>query len=166
MAPSPIQTILVPTDFSEPTREVMEFAVYLAKTFRAKLMLLHVFQTLPLAEAVNWLDTVAPPVAESGLWEQLKTAAQQQMARLKEKYQNAGVELETRLVDGVPFVEIIRLAKEEKIGLILMGSHGHTGVRHLLIGSVAEKVVRKATCPVLVVKPQNFHFEMPGDKDS
>ena len=159
-----IKTILVPTDFSEPTRQVMDYAVYLAQTFGARLILVHIFQTLPLTEAVNWLDTAAPPAAESGLWEQLKAAAETQMARLKEKYSEAGVEIETRVAEGVPSVEIIRLADREKVDLIAMGSHGRTGVRHLLIGSVAERVVRKAPCPVFVIKPKNFNFEMPTEK--
>jgi nucleotide-binding universal stress UspA family protein len=164
MAAPQIKTILVPTDFSEPTREVMEYAILLARTFGAKLILLHVHQTLPLTEAVNWLDMGVPPVAETELWKQLKAAAEKQMARLKEHYQDAGVDLEARVIEGVPFVEIIRFADHEKLDLIVMGSHGLTGVRHLLMGSVAEKVSRKASCPVLVIKPKDFNFEMPGDQ--
>ena len=159
-----IKKILVPTDFSEPTREVMEYALLLARSFQAKLLLLHVHQVVPITEAVTWLEMGVPPVPEPGLWEQLKEAAQKQMARLCEIYRDAGVELEGRVIEGVPFVEIIRETEREKADLIVMGSHGRTGVRHLLMGSVAEKVSRKAACPVLVIKPKDFKFEMPGEK--
>ena len=159
-----IKKILVPTDFSEPTREVMEYALMLARSFSAKLLLLNVHQVIPITEAVTWLEMGVPPVPETGLWEQLKEAAEKQMARLKELYQDAGVDLEARVIEGVPFVEIIRFADREKADLIVMGSHGRTGVRHLLMGSVAEKVSHKATCPVLVIKPKDFKFEMPGEK--
>jgi universal stress protein A len=159
-----IKTILVPTDFSEPTRDLLDYAVWLGRTFQARLILLHVLQTMPLAEAVNWLDGVAPPTGEVALWEQVKTASEQQMARLKELYASSGVEIAVQVKEGVPFVEIIRTAEREKADLIVMGSHGRTGVRHLLIGSVAERVVRKASCPVLVLKPPDFSFEMPGEK--
>jgi nucleotide-binding universal stress UspA family protein len=159
-----IKKILVPTDFSEPTREVMEYALMLARTFGAKLLLLHVHQTLPLTEAVNWLDMGVPPVAEIELWEQLKAAAEKQMARLTELYRDSGVEIEAQVIEGTPFVEIIRFADGEKADLIVMGSHGRTGVRHLLMGSVAEKVSRKASCPVLIIKPKGFNFEMPTEK--
>lgn len=161
MATPKIQTILVPTDFSEPTRDQLDYSVWLAQTVRARLILLHVLQTMPLAEAVNWLDGVAPPTGEAALWEQVKHASEQQMGRLKELYAAAGVEITTRVKEGVPFVEIIRTAEQEQADLIVMGSHGRTGVRHLLIGSVAERVVRKAACPVLVLKPKNFSFELP-----
>jgi nucleotide-binding universal stress UspA family protein len=164
MSAPAIKKILVPTDFSEQTREVMDYAIMLARTFGAKLLLLHVHQTLPITEAVSWLDMGVPPVAETGLWKQLKEAAERQMARLRELYQDAGVNLEAQVIEGVPFVEIIRSADREKADLIVMGSHGRTGVRHLLMGSVAEKVSRKASCPVLIIKPKGFDFEMPTEK--
>ena len=65
------------------------------------------------------------------------------------------------LKNGPPFVEIVRYAKEEKFDLIVIGTHGRSGLAHMLLGSVAEKVVRKASCPVLTVRPEDHTFEMP-----
>ena len=62
---------------------------------------------------------------------------------------------------GVPFLEVIRYAREHDIDLIVLGTHGRTGLVHMLMGSVAEKIVRKAPCPVLTVRPEGHDFVMP-----
>ena len=66
-----------------------------------------------------------------------------------------------RIVRGRPFVEIIRYAREKKIDIIVVGTHGHSGLTHILMGSVAEKVVRKSPCPVLTIRHPDHEFEMP-----
>ena len=72
-----------------------------------------------------------------------------------------GVNVERRVLHGSPFVSIARIAKEEDVDIIVMGTHGRSGLKHILIGSVAEKVVRKSPCPVLVVRPPDARFELP-----
>lgn len=83
------------------------------------------------------------------------------MARLGKEAKSKGVACESLIRDGQPFVQIIRCAKEVKADMIVMGSHERTGLAQVLIGSVAEKVVRKAPCSVLVVKHAQHKFRMP-----
>jgi len=161
MAEIKIKTILVPTDFSEYVDLVMDYAVFLAKSFGARIKLLHVVQSVHLAEAINWMDAMVPPAGEINISEQLRKNAQKKLGEFRERYRAEGVEVEILISEGVPFVEIIQCLERESVDMVVMGSHGRTGITHLLMGSVAEKVVRKAPCPVLCIKPEGFKFEMP-----
>jgi len=93
--------------------------------------------------------------------EGLRKDREEQMAALVREKSRAGVPLESRVVEGTPFSEICKVARAEGANLIVMGTRGLTGLKHVLIGSTAEKVVRKAPCPVLVLKPKDFEFQMP-----
>jgi universal stress protein A len=155
-----IKTILVPVDFSEFTRNVMEYATFIAQSFHSRMIVVHVLQTFDIGEAVNWMETIIPAQPGLDLLGQIRESAEKQLASLKAQYADLPVSIITRIEEGVPFVEIVRLAAREEVDLIVMGSHGRTGIRHLLIGSVAEKVVRKAPCPVLCVKSKEFQFQM------
>ena len=83
------------------------------------------------------------------------------MTALARDKARAGLPIETRVLEGTPFNELIKAAREENADLLIMGTRGLTGIKHVLIGSTAEKVVRKAPCPVLVLKPEDFDFQMP-----
>ena len=89
-----------------------------------------------------------------------KEITEKEMASLLKKYANYNFTIAIEIAEGKAFVEIIKAVKKYKADLIVMGTHGSTGLKHMLIGSVAEKVVRKAPCPVLTVKHPNFKFEM------
>ena len=93
--------------------------------------------------------------------QELQEAAERALTQLPDP----AVKKETSVVrttrQGPPFLEIVRYAKENDIDLIIMGTHGRSGLAHMLLGSVAEKVVRKAPCAVLTVRPSDHHFEMP-----
>jgi len=95
------------------------------------------------------------------IYEVLKERAEKQMARLTTEARSNGVICGMLIRDGQPFVQIIRCAREVKADMIVMGSHGRTRLAQVLIGSVAEKVVRKAPCSVLVVKRSAQRFRMP-----
>ncbi len=155
-----IKTILVPVDFSEFTEKVLEHAVFFASCLNSRLVVLHVLQTFQINEAVTWMETFLPPQPEKDLFDQLRQAAKLKLESIKSRYAGLGISIETRTEEGVPFVEIVRLAADENVDMIIMGSHGRTGIQHLLIGSVAEKVIRKAPCPVLCVKSRDFQFQM------
>jgi len=148
-----IDKILVPTDFSVCAKQAVTYACELAKRFGAELHLLHV---------------ACPPVADYAYAARIpdellrpEKLAQRELEEYEvpDAEQLPGVQKTVR--SGTPFVEIVRQAKEKDIDLIVIGTHGRTGLKHMLIGSVAEKVVRKATCPVLTVRPEGHQFVMP-----
>ena len=136
----PIHTILHPTDFSDHSEYAHGVAGTLARDYGARLTVLHVAPTLMV-----YGQGVIPPDPEL-----LSREAEEQLKRLK--VPNDDVQIKRRLEKGDPATEITRVAEEIGADLIVMGTHGRTGLTRLLMGSVAEQVVRKATCPVLTVK--------------
>ena len=138
----PIQTILHPTDFSSHSRYAFQLACSLAKDHGARLIVLHVVAPPPIGAYSNGFLPVAPD------------EDRQRLEELLHHFQpkDEQVRVEHRLADGDPASEIMRTAQESNCDLIVMGTHGRTGLRRLLMGSVAEEVVRKARCPVLTIK--------------
>ena len=152
-----LHRILVPTDFSKHSHNALTYAAAFAEKFGAELYLLHVVQDLALfiPEAVSVAPPVTPPI------EQMTAAVKEALQRAvrEEKLDRFTVHCEVR--EGTPFYEIIQFAKESDIDLIIMGTHGHSGLVHVLLGSVTEKVVRKAPCPVLTVRDPEHEFVHP-----
>jgi len=138
-----IETILHPTDFSEQSASAFDLACSLARDHSARLMVLHVFSS-PLA-TFGGMEAVPP-----GQDEMNTEAAKRQLEAVQ--CPDASVPLERRLVVGEPAEAIVQVAAETDSDLIVMGTHGRSGLARLLTGSVAESVLRKATCPVLTVK--------------
>ncbi len=151
-----IKTILFPTDFSQGARAAMDHAVSLARDYKAKLILLYVIQDISIAE---WYIPSSLSVAD--LVEDMQKSAWKEMDRWAAEAAAKVADVEKEVVRGVPFVEIIRTAKEKSADLIVIGTHGRTGIDHMLFGSTAEKVVRKAPCPVLTVRIAGKEFKMP-----
>lgn len=137
----PIRTVLHPTDFSEASRPAFELACALARDYKAKLVLLHV--TPPTR--VYAPDGIAVPFPPEGEYD-----AQVQLARLRPE--DPMVEVDHHVVGGEPADEILKAAATLHADTIVLGTHGNTGLTRLLVGSVAEHVVRKAPCPVLTVR--------------
>ena len=141
-----IKSILVPLDFSPPSKKALDYAVDLARQFKAKLTLLHVVEpvgtpgfaaSFPLVME----DDELMAVARNELEQQVKAA------RLPRPM------VEKILVRfGRSFHEITEAARTRKVDLIVISTHGHTGLKHALLGSTTERVVRHASCPVLVVR--------------
>lgn len=152
-----LHRILIPTDFSKHSHNALTYAAAFAEKFDAQLHLLHVVQDL--AVFIPDMVTVAPPIVPS--LEQMTSAVRSAFDRvIKENHlEKLNVQLEVR--QGNPFYEIVRYAKEADVDLIVMGTHGHTGLAHVLLGSVTEKVVRKAPCPVLTVRHPEHEFVHP-----
>jgi nucleotide-binding universal stress UspA family protein len=151
-----IKTILFPTDFSNGARAAMDHAVSLAKDYNARLVLLYVVQDISIAE---WY--IPSSLSVTDLLEDMQKSASQEMDKWAAEVSTKIQDVEKMVVRGVPFVEIIRTAREKKVDLIVIGTHGRTGIDHLLFGSTAEKVVRKAPCPVLTVRSAGKEFSMP-----
>ena len=150
-----IRTILCPIDFSEISAKALEYAVFLASYHHAELLILHVVEQLHEFEHYQILVLTPQELAEK-----MEKQAYEELNRLTEQIKKT-VKVETVVRQGKPFVEIIKEAKEKDMDLIVMASHGRTGVSHMLMGSVAEKVVRKASCPVLIVRNKNTQFDIP-----
>ncbi len=136
-----IRTIVHPTDFSEPSRAAFELACALARDYGAKLLILHVNPPAPVYAP----DGVAVPFTMA---EPEELRARLQAIRPSDER----ITYEHRLLEGDPAERIVETAVQEKADLIVMGTHGTTGLVRLLVGSVAESVLRKAPCPVLTVR--------------
>jgi universal stress protein A len=140
------QRFLVPIDFSEYANQALEYAINLAGKLDACLTLLHVIQSVPLG-GVD-MGVTLPYI----YLQDLEAEIMQSMEACRTRVTAAGLEGEIVVVHGVPFHEIVETAKRQKVDLIIIGTHGRTGLQHILLGSVAEKVVRLAPCPVLVAR--------------
>ena len=139
----PIKTILHPTDFSGPSEYAFQVACSLARDYGAKLVVLHVdMPPVTIGEVISYME---PEEYKEKLWAEFRRleATEPGIRDLR---------LETKLAEGNPAKEILRTANEIKPELIVMGTHGRTGLGRLLMGSVAEEVVRKSPFPVLTVK--------------
>ncbi|MHC4182899.1 MAG: universal stress protein [Planctomycetota bacterium] len=149
-----LKKILCPIDYSDCSKEALKYAVSFAMKDEAKLYLLHVIDTHRFDE---YLDKIIEQINIDEIIKQLKTRL---LECVPEEIRN-DMKIEASVVQGIPFAEIISVVKKNKIDMIVMGTHGRTGIVHILIGSVAEKVVRKAPCPVLTVRQSGHKFVMP-----
>ena len=141
-----VQRFLVPIDFSEYANQALDYAINLAGKINARLTLLHVIQSIPLGGADMGVTLPYTYVQD------LEAEIMQSMESYRARVTAAGLAGEIVVVHGVPFHEILETAKTQQVDLIVMGTHGRTGLQHVLLGSVAEKVVRLAPCPVLVAR--------------
>jgi nucleotide-binding universal stress UspA family protein len=137
----PIKTILHPTDFSERSNAAFDLACSLARDYQAKIHILHVAPE----PVVGYGQGIVPPETY-----RYQHVMHEKLDQLVPK--DAQVQIQRRLALGDAATEILRLAGEIKTDMIVMGTHGWTGLARLLMGSVAEQVVRRASCPVLTVK--------------
>ncbi len=138
-----IRRILVPVDFSAPSDGALDFAIELAQKLGAEVHLMHVYQ-LPVYALPDGAMMAGPEFTTK-----VTTELQKSLTDLAKS--KPGSPLKTHLVEGVPYREIVRMAGELDADLVVMGTHGRTGIRHLLLGSVAERVVRSSEVPVITV---------------
>ena len=151
-----LQKILLPTDFSNYSAAATKYACELATKFDAELHLLHTLET-HLASTPSFVMGLDLPkyVSDS------KAAAEKSMTSVLDPKWAAGRTVVKAMVEGSPKVEIIAYARKHNIDLIVLATHGRSGLAHVLMGSVAESVVRTAPCPVLTVRPEGHQFVMP-----
>jgi universal stress protein A len=149
-----LKKILVPIDFSEPSRKAMQYALSFARQFNAEVLLLHVLEFAPLPTSASPLPIIQDEMTRVTLRE---SAAKQLAGWRNEIGSHVAVKASVR--DGVsPHAEIVKAATDGNIDLIILGTQGRTGLAHLLIGSTAERVVQHAPCPVLVVREREHDF--------
>lgn len=142
-----IRSILFPTDFSAPATQALAQVVDYARAFGAKLVLLHV-----IPQSAYPLGNLVGIAGFPNLRDELGKAVQRDLAELK-THVPAGIPVETHVREGVPHVQILECAKECGADLIAMATQGNTGLKHVLLGSTAERVVRMASVPVLTLRP-------------
>jgi nucleotide-binding universal stress UspA family protein len=146
-----IETLLLPTDFSECAEHALPYAAWLAHLTGARVICLHVIEPVVPVTGYTGLIESAPL---TDLSEQLEESAARELPKIAEREEFAGLETEEMIVHGEAATEIVRVAKERQVDMIVISSHGRTGLGRIIFGSTAESVARHAPCPVLIVKPR------------
>jgi len=146
----PFRKILAPVDFSPHSNDGMRLAADIARRYEASLMLAHVYQPVAYPFPEGFMLYTPNQLAE------MLTEMQKMLDRARTELETGGSpRVETKLLQGIVASEIVNIAEQEGFDLIVMGTHGRTGIQHALLGSVAEKVLRRAHCPVLTVRPHH-----------
>lgn len=144
-----IKNILLPTDFSRISLTAAEYAVELAVEYKAKLHVLNVLEKTPPILAIRSLDLSREKIIES-----IDTDAKSQLeVSIKKIKKIKDIEIISAIRKGIDYEEIIKYSKDKRIDIIVIATHGRTGILHTLLGSVAEKVIRYSKIPVLVTTP-------------
>ena len=149
-----IKRILVPTDFSDDGKTALQYAVAFADQFGAAVELLHVLEPVPPGALLSYISL-------EDLKKGMLADAEKNIEELHSEWDDYAFPVKRTVVDGHPFVEIIKHAKEGDADMIIMGTHGRGAIAHMLLGSVAEKVVRTASCPVLTVRHPEHKYVHP-----
>ena len=144
-----VQRILVPIDFSENAASVIEWAAHLAEEHGSRIILFHAYH-LPV-EFQQYEGAYLPP----DYWAGVKTEAEQSLRRYQGELEQRGIEVEGVVREGYAATAIVDEAASQKADLIVIGTHGLSGLKHMLLGSIAERVVQKSPCPVLTVKARS-----------
>jgi nucleotide-binding universal stress UspA family protein len=145
---TPVRVILVPLDFSPQSAAALDRAVDFAKVFGAKIHLLHSY-AVPVRGVMPY-DFAVP----DGVWDGIREAAGGKLEEFRQRVVSAGVETSSEVSPAMPSEAILAAADRIDADLIVMGTHGHTGLKHVLLGSVAERTIRLASCSVLTVKEE------------
>jgi universal stress protein A len=145
-----IGRILVPVDFSECAQTAVRYALGMAAQFEAEITLVHVVEQI-----IYPGDWMYPPLAMSDFAVEKRDEVLTKMQALVKK---SDIDVKTEVRVGRAWQEVVDLAKESKTDLIVLATHGYTGLKHVLLGSVAEKILRHAPCPVLTVRPDERDF--------
>lgn len=143
----PFEKILIAIDFSESSDYAFDYALALARQFQAELTVMHVIN-----EPVDLRGFYVPHISFEQLEKEIEEGAEKMMEKFcQDKMADFG-SYTTAIVTGIPYEEIIRKAEETGTSLVVLGTHGRTGIDHLIFGSTAERVVRSAACPVLTIR--------------
>ena len=148
-----LKRILVPVDFSPLSKKALQYAIKLAREFNAAVNLFHVIEP-EIPPAFDGFMIAPPPISNGP-----SAHCAGQLKALVNSVRNAGVEgVSSSVCSGLAAFEIVEAAKKQDVDLIVIATHGYTGWKHFAIGSTAERVVRAAPCPVLVVREKEHEF--------
>ncbi|MBV8099720.1 MAG: universal stress protein [Verrucomicrobia bacterium] len=146
-----LKRILVPTDFSESSERALKYAVRLGRPYKAEVVVLHVFHLKEYLGLLSQREDVDSAIANQVL-EASKVGAIERLEDLVRRVSDKEVVVLPTLLIGVPFEEIVRYAGEHEADLIVMPTHGRTGLAHFLLGSTTQRVISHSVCPVLVIR--------------
>ena len=150
--------IIVPIDFSDCSRKALEYAIATAGAHKSRLTILHVYEESFIEPYVN----AANSEEEAGeIMKEIERVNETKYDEFLKTIDLRGVEYDKLLIKGIPETEIVETATEQQADLVVMGTHGRAGLKHILIGSTAEEVVRTVHCDIIILKPENFSFSMP-----
>lgn len=144
--------ILVPTDFSAASKKAIEYADAFASTFQSRVTLLHVLEPMALPPEYGYIPAYSPED------EALHVEAVRKQLLERASSMDSARQTEILVRVGRPWHEVVSAVSELGVDLLVLTTHGRTGLPHMLMGSVAEKIVRHASCPVLVVRPEERDF--------
>jgi len=142
-----VEKILFPTDFSEGSFHALPYAVDLTRHYNSKLYILHIIYDITKAT-----ESHIPHISADELYKEMSEWAQKEIENCCIEDVRGLPDVEKKVLKGVPYEEIIKFATEEKIDMIVMGTHGRKGLERFIFGSTAERVVRRAPCPVMTVR--------------
>jgi len=151
-----LKKILVPQDFSEYSLHALKYATTFAGIFNSELIILHIVEPIVYPADFSFGQVSIPAMEE-----EIRKHSEEQLGELVAREVPQNIRATSIIRVGKPFIEIIEVAKTESADLIVISSHGRTGMEHVLFGSTADKVVRKAPCPVLTIRPREHEFLIP-----
>lgn len=145
-----IQKIICPVDFSNCAQQALNYAAELAKQFDAELSIVHAYEDPAAYVTPMPMSGYVGPGAELLL--ELRKQLEVRLSQTKAEVETRGVRVRSELLEGTPYRVVLDWAKEYGADMIVVGTHGHTGLTHALLGSVTERIVRMAHCPVLTIR--------------
>ncbi|HIG30966.1 MAG TPA: universal stress protein [Verrucomicrobiales bacterium] len=146
-----LKKILVPTDFSERSQKALKYALQFAKQFKSEITLLHVVEVRFAGSEAGVVDLIQ-------LESDLRESGKIQLEQLARNVASEMVKIRTEIRIGIPYMEITEMADEKKIDMLVVSTHGYTGLKHVFMGSTAERIIRHAPCPVLTVRLEEHEF--------
>jgi len=158
-----ITKVLAATDFSDDSSLALGYAEDVARKYGAEITVLHVDQPLAPVIASPDLGPAMDVGAMSRIAEEQRVLAQRELDKIVQKFRDDGLKAKSLLKVGSPFLEILHAAQTENADLVVVGTHGRTGLAHVLMGSVAERVVQKCHVPVLTIRHPDRKFKHPLD---
>ena len=147
-----IRRIMVPLDFSDHSHKALDYAVKLAEQFGSEIEMVHV------VTPVIYTEGMVLPAAMENLDQETEKNARKNLAKLAEREEVAALKHKTTVLTGTPYDEIVSHARDRETDLFFITTHGRTGLQHFLLGSTAEKILRHAPCPVMVVRDKEHEF--------
>ncbi|MBN2105188.1 universal stress protein [bacterium] len=149
----PLKKILCPLDFSDYSVKALKISMEMAEKFKATVIMCHIVTDIPgIGTTYGMVHYNTPWLNLKAFMQEMEKASYDSMDQLIEKYNNKNVSLKKKVAAGMPADEIIKLAEEEQTDLIVLTTHGRTGLKRIFLGSVAEGVIRHASCPVLSIR--------------